>query len=164
MTARPGRTAGGRELVACLVAGLAGGGLVLFGAGRPWNAPDSGALVTGDVNPVGSLLSSLGAVLLLGTIVVAVTRSAGRRLSGVITAATGLTATVVTATAAGGWTGWRLGVLAGAVLAAAAGLLAAARGPRWAGMSRRYDAPAAPRPPHESDPWRALDRGEDPTL
>jgi hypothetical protein len=155
-----------RGLALCLVAGLLGGGLVLLGAGRPWDsAPTVPTVptVSDDVSPVGSLASSLGAVVLLGTIVVAVTRTVGRRLAGVVVVLAGVATAYATVDAAGGWPVWRFAVLAGAVLGMLAGGLAAAHGPRWAAMSRRYDAPAD-RPAHESDPWRALDRGDDPTL
>lgn len=149
----------------CLGAGLLGGGLVLLGAGQPWDAAPPVPTVSGDtVNPVGSLVSSLGAVVLLGTVVVAVTRGFGRRLAGVVVALAALSAAYATVDAAGAWSPWRLAVLAGAVLGVLGGVLAAARGPLWAAMSGRYDAPSTPRPEHESDPWRALDRGDDPTL
>jgi Tryptophan-associated transmembrane protein (Trp_oprn_chp) len=154
-----------RELAACLVLGLAGGGMVLFGAGQPWEqAAPVPAVPGGDVNPVGSLVSSLGAVVLLGTVVVAVTRTVGRRLAGAVVVLCALATAYVTVTASGGWSGWRALVLAGAVLGVLSGALAAWRGSSWAAMSRRYDAPSQPRPEHESDPWRALDRGDDPTL
>jgi hypothetical protein len=155
-----------RELALCLVAGLVGGGLVLLGAGRAWDgAPTVPAVptVSDDVSPVGSLASSLGAVVLLGTVVVAVTRTVGRRLAGAVVVLAGAATASVSVGAAGGWPVWRFAVLAGAVLGVLAGGLAVARGPRWAAMSRRYDAPTD-RPAHESDPWRALDRGDDPTL
>jgi hypothetical protein len=154
-----------RELSACLVLGLAGGGMVLFGAGQPWQGAAPVPTVGGDdVNPVGSLVSSLGAVVLLGTVVVAVTRAVGRRLAGVVVVLCALACASVAVTATGGWSGWRVLVLVGAVLGVLCGALAAWRGSSWTGMSRRYDAPSQPRPEHESDPWRALDRGDDPTL
>lgn len=154
-----------RGLALSLAAGLVGGGLVLLGAGRPWGAGSPVPTVSGqDVNPVGSLLSSLGAVLLLGTVVVAVTRTVGRRVAGGVVVLGACGAMVATVTASGDWSFWRLTVLAGATLAGAAGALALVQGPRWSAMSSRYDAPSAPRPEHESDPWRALDRGDDPTL
>ena len=154
-----------RGLATCLAAGVLGGGMVLFGAGQPWSSAPPVPTVTGDeVNPVGSLASSLGAVVLLGTVVVAVTRALGRRVAGVVVVLAAVATGYVTLGAGGTWSGWRVLVLVGAVLGAAAGTLASARGPRWAAMSRRYDAPSAPRPEHESDPWRALDRGDDPTL
>ena len=155
-----------RELSACLVLGLAGGDMVLFGAGEPWEtaAASVPTVPGGDVNPVGSLVSSLGAVVLLGTVVVAVTRTVGRRLAGAVVVLCAVATAYVTVTAAGDWSGWRLLVLLGAALGVVSGALAAWRGSSWSGMSRRYDAPSQPPPEHESDPWRALDRGEDPTL
>jgi hypothetical protein len=73
-------------LVVSLTAGLLGGGLVLLAAGQPWGSPGPPVpTVSGDdVDPVGSLVSSLGAVVLLGAIVVAVTRTVGRRLAGAV--------------------------------------------------------------------------------
>ncbi|HWM00620.1 MAG TPA: Trp biosynthesis-associated membrane protein [Nocardioidaceae bacterium] len=157
-----------RELAVCLAVGLLGGGLMLLGSGRAWDGAASAApvpTVSGDaVDPVGSLASTLGAVVLLGTIVVAVTRALGRRLAGSVVVLAALGAAYVATTATGGWSPWRGAVLLGAVLGTCGGALAALRGQRWASMSRRYDAPSTPRPAHESDPWRALDRGEDPTL
>jgi len=154
------------QLALSIAAGLLGGGLVLLAAGQPWG--DSGPpvpTVSGDdVNPVGSLLSSLGAVVLLGAIVVAVTRTVGRRLAGAVVVLAAAGTVYVTVTAEGSWSAWRVAVLVGAVLGAVGGGLAAARGHRWAAMGARYDAPSAPPPAHESDPWKALDRGDDPTL
>jgi uncharacterized membrane protein (TIGR02234 family) len=69
-------------------------------------------------------------------------------------------------------TAWPLVAAASGALLAAAGGLVAVRGRRWAGMSQRYDSPAAARPvgaeqgervPGERELWEALDRGEDPT-
>lgn len=154
-----------RELAVCLAAGLLGGGLILLGAGRPWDSAPVVPTVSGDdVNPVGSLASSLGAVVLLGTVVVAVTRTLGRRLAGAVVVLAAAATAYVTVDADVGWSGWRAAVLLGAVLGVLAGALGAVRGQRWAAMSERYDAPSAAPPRHESDPWRALDRGDDPTL
>jgi hypothetical protein len=59
--------------------------------------------------------------------------------------------------------GWPVLTLLAAVLLAACGLLVAVRGGRWQlGMSSRYAAPAASA--ESGDPWRRLDRGEDPTV
>jgi uncharacterized membrane protein (TIGR02234 family) len=80
--------------------------------------------------------------------------------------------------------GWPVVAVAGALLFACGGALAMARGRRWPGMSARYDAPhrgpataaaggqggrGAPEPnragPDDAlEQWRALDRGEDPTI
>ncbi len=154
------------QLALSLAAGLLGGGLILLGAEQPWGStgPPVPTVSGEDVNPVGSLVSSLGAVVLLGAIVIAVTRTVGRRLAGLVVVVAATAAVYVTVTAAGAWSGWRISVLVGAVLGAVGGGLAAVRGHRWAAMSARYDAPSTPRPAHESDPWKALDRGDDPTL
>ncbi|MDQ4086124.1 MAG: hypothetical protein M3165_09935, partial [Actinomycetota bacterium] len=129
-------------MAACLVAGLLGGALVLLGAGRPWGPATPVPTVSADaVNPIGTLVSSLGAVVLLGTVVVTVTRSHGRRLAGAVVVLAALATGYVTLTADGAWSGWRLAVLAGALLGVLAGTLAALLGPRWAAMGERYDAP-----------------------
>ena len=76
-------------------------------------------------------------------------------------------------------TGWRLAVLAGALLVLAAGLVVAWRGPRWPVMSGRYElssrrgergalASASPegpdaRPADSASMWESLSRGADPT-
>jgi uncharacterized membrane protein (TIGR02234 family) len=80
--------------------------------------------------------------------------------------------------------GWPMVAVAGALLFACGGALAMVRGRRWPGMSARYDAPhrgpatvaaggqggrSAPepngaRPEDALEQWRALDRGEDPTI
>jgi hypothetical protein len=158
-----------RELAVCLGAGLVGGGLVLLAAGQPWGdavggSPGTPVPAADAVNPVGSLLSSLGAVLLLGAVVVGVTRTTGRRLAGAVIVLGAVAAAYVTVAADDGWSLARVGALLGAVLGLVAGTLAAARGPHWAAMSSRYDAPSARRSAADTDPWRALDRGEDPTL
>lgn len=72
---------------------------------------------------------------------------------------------------------WWMASVTGGVLLVAGGLVAAARGARWPGMSARYErdgAPASRPAPRkdaasgapEQDPsalWKSLDRGEDPT-
>ncbi|MDQ3422109.1 MAG: Trp biosynthesis-associated membrane protein [Actinomycetota bacterium] len=146
-----------------MAVGLLGGGLVAVGGREPWRTPVPGP--AGDqVAPAGSLVVTLGAVILLGMLVVAVTRTTGRRVAGLIVALAAVLVVAVAVLADGAWTLWRTGVLLGASLALGAGALAAARGPAWAAMSQRYDAPGASEDRHQSDPWRALDRGEDPTL
>jgi uncharacterized membrane protein (TIGR02234 family) len=84
----------------------------------------------------------------------------------------GVTAPSVTGVVA---TPWPLVTAGAGVLVAVGGALIAVRGPRWAGLGSRYDAPAGagarPGPDHPDqhpDPgerawWDALDRGEDPT-
>ena len=57
---------------------------------------------------------------------------------------------------------WPVLTLLAAVLLAVCGVVVAARAGRWKlGMSARYAAPAGRR---SADPWRRLDRGEDPTV
>jgi uncharacterized membrane protein (TIGR02234 family) len=58
---------------------------------------------------------------------------------------------------------WPVGTVAGAALLLLAGLLVLARGGSWhMGLSARYAAPAEAA--KSDDPWRSLDRGEDPTI
>lgn len=71
-------------------------------------------------------------------------------------------------------TGWPYVAAAGGVLLLVAGLLALARGRTWPAMSSRYERDGTPRPrraprrapdpEHPGELWKALDRGEDPTL
>jgi uncharacterized membrane protein (TIGR02234 family) len=69
-------------------------------------------------------------------------------------------------------TAWPWLAVAGGIAVVFAGLVTAVRGGRWPPMSRRYDKPTPAAEPL-SEPgatmdseaaWRALDRGEDPTL
>lgn len=78
-----------------------------------------------------------------------------------------------TATATGGGTAWPWPAIVGGLLIAGAGGAAAWHGPAWPSMSSRYEAPAtagAPTRERTSDgdapleQWRAMDRGEDPTV
>jgi hypothetical protein len=58
---------------------------------------------------------------------------------------------------------WPVLTLLAAVLLAGCGVVVAVRGGRWQlGMSSRYAAPAVSG--ESADPWRRLDRGEDPTV
>ncbi len=65
------------------------------------------------------------------------------------------------------YTHWDLVAIAAFVLALVLGVVTLRLGPRWPTMSSRYDAPAArPRPSDElsdSDMWKAMDDGHDPT-
>jgi hypothetical protein len=62
-------------------------------------------------------------------------------------------------------TGWYLTALVAGVLSAIVLVVAWLRSPGWPTMSTRYDAPAAAGPvePDETDLWKALDQGRDPT-
>jgi uncharacterized membrane protein (TIGR02234 family) len=63
--------------------------------------------------------------------------------------------------------GWRAAAVLGSVAAGAAGVLAAWRGPRWPGLSSRYErpggAPPAGQPADAAAMWESLTRGVDPT-
>ncbi|MGH3425369.1 MAG: Trp biosynthesis-associated membrane protein [Nocardioidaceae bacterium] len=58
---------------------------------------------------------------------------------------------------------WRWVCLAAALGSVAAGVSVLLFGRRWPTMGRRYDSPARKREA-DPDPWKALDRGEDPTV
>ena len=175
---------------------VAGALLVLVAAGRAWVSvavagspllPPQGLAVTGSDLVPG--MTALGLVGLAGVPALAATRGRGRIGLGVVLALVGLgVATAVLRLAAGGLadaalrteavqqpgaaasstslTLWPWVCLLGGLLLVAAGLLVALRGPRWAALGRRYEAPAATAPSAavaERDLWEALDRGEDPT-
>jgi uncharacterized membrane protein (TIGR02234 family) len=156
--------------------------------------PAGPALPAVTANLVGRDLAPLTAGLaLLGLASAAALLALGRRLRpvlGVIMTASGTLIMIdtllargrVTAeiqsrfadpTVTGHATAWPwLAVLGGLVLACA-GVLTVARGTKWPTMSRRYEQRSVPRAEPSmsrgpiSDPddaWRALDRGEDPTL
>ncbi len=85
------------------------------------------------------------------------------------------TAAAATALEVSRSTAWPLLTVLAGVLGIVGGALAVLRGPAWSGMGRRYErvavhgrAPAAAaartREDRALDAWRALDRGEDPTV
>ena len=169
-------------LLGCLLSGV----LILFGNGRDWATaayPDRPRGVSGS-----SLAGSLvpwGLVALAGVVAIAATRRWGRVPVGVALAASGATVVALSVAAirevelrvledavvrrlpatptAVDLTAWPYVAVAGGVLLALTGALVALRGPRWAGLSARYDAPAADAPRDDRDLWAAMDRGEDPT-
>ncbi|HZE65258.1 MAG TPA: Trp biosynthesis-associated membrane protein [Sporichthyaceae bacterium] len=198
MTSAAG-TNGRRELVAALAGCVLGAGVVLFAADRPWvhARAGQGALQVplsvrgGSLTPVTPALAVVG---LAGALGLVATRGVLRRLTGVLVCASGVVAAVAAlgsvhpgagdltdragaalGTASGTvsairHTGWGWVAVLGSVVFALAGAAAVARGPRWPGMSARYEtpvaAPARAAAPDDSalEQWRALDRGEDPTL
>lgn len=82
----------------------------------------------------------------------------GRPVLGVAVVGSGLAAALLGDL--GGGAAW-----ISAVALSAAGVLTVARGSSWTGLARRYDDRAGPDQADEPhDLWRALDRGEDPTL
>ncbi len=117
--------------------------------------------------------------LRLGTAsVLAAAHSAGVPAAGSVTGSNGPGGGVVPGGSAPGLTaagrvvltaaGWRAATLLGAAAVLAAGLVTAWRGPRWPGMSSRYEQPggqrARPAPATDSAAmWESLSRGDDPT-
>jgi uncharacterized membrane protein (TIGR02234 family) len=142
---------------------------------------------------VAPLAGALGFVLLAGLGAVVATRGRLRRGLGVlivVAAAIVLAAAVhpgdtqrgiEQALAAKGWSGgpyrtgvgwWRVLTAVGGCGCLLAGALVARFGARWASMGARYDAPGTtpgtaagdlPATPTETDLWRSIDSGHDPT-
>lgn len=174
------------------------GAVLLIAAGRSWvrftvdrvglpaiHAHASGEQLVATAVP-------LGLVVLAAVVALPAARRVGRRVVGALVAGCalvigwgctrvvadpGASAHAQTARVAGivgvrGSTGvataWPWIALVAAVLALAAGLVAAAYGPAWPAMSRRYEATsaAASGTPVQSDTalWDSIDRGDDPTV
>ncbi|MDG4796608.1 Trp biosynthesis-associated membrane protein [Micromonospora sp. WMMD1082] len=177
--ARP--ASGRRELAYAVLLCLAGAGLALWAATRPW-VRDVGVLPALDEGRTGAqLLPWLPALALVGLAgggAVLATRGRLRRVLGGLLALLGLSL------AAGGGYGlvaeigdqvsrqWPALTLAGGVLAAAGGLITGLRGTRWPVMGARYER-GSRQPVETAGPiqgagtvaaWDALDRGEDPTV
>ena len=116
-----------------------------------------------DVAPV---VLSLALVALAAWGTVLVLRLGGRRVVAVI----GLCASVGAAVGAllhtgdAHGTGWPVVAGVAALLSAAGFCVALVQARRWPEMSRRYDAPAEQKAQTDTDLWRALDEGRDPTV
>ena len=174
-----------RGLRAALLGCLLSGFLILVAGGREWARvayPDRPRAVTGAT--LAGSLTVWGLVALAGVVAVAATRRLGRIPVGGALLASGVTVAALSVDAirdvhvrvledavirripasptAVELTTWPYVAVAAGVLLALTGLLVAVRGPRWAGLSTRYDAPAD-RPATDADLWSAMDRGEDPT-
>jgi uncharacterized membrane protein (TIGR02234 family) len=145
----------------------------------------------GSLEPMTPAFAVVG---LAGALGLVATRGVLRRLVGVLVCASGVVAAVAAlrsvrpgaadladraGAALGTATGttsaiehtvWGWVAVLGSAVFALAGAAAAVRGSRWPGMSSRYETPGAPatRAANVEDStleqWRALDRGEDPTL
>ncbi len=185
-----------RATVAYLVATailLTGSVLCLVGSGMLWGTAQRAGLAGGEVVVTGGDLVPAGqAVGLLGlaaVVAIHATRRWGRRLIGLVLAASGLAVLVQTYRvgrdladhvlrfgeagarsqldgAASAW-GGPIVMAAGAAAVAAAGVTTAVWGPRWPSIGKRYERSAATRGTQESGDraaWDALDRGEDPTV
>lgn len=176
-----------REITAALVLCVLGAALLLLAAGRDWvRIPATGSLFANSVAKadVADLVRALGLAALTGVVGIAAARGRGRAAVGVVLALVGGYAAAVAAGAgvspesqmlAGAAaepavefvaTAWPWVAAAGGLLVCLAGLLVAARGPRWSALSQRYaGAAAAPAPAAtEAGLWDALSRGDDPTV
>jgi len=172
-----------------VAAGLATAALTAVACGKPWfHAGGSRAgVVVADADRSADmpLALALSLVVLAGWGTLLVTRGRVRRaLVGLaLLAATGVVACVATAPfvlpgqvrdrlPGGGHvavtaTGWFFTAAVAGVLSVGVLVLAWLRSPAWPTMSSRYDAPATPAgqpvKADETDLWKALDQGRDPT-
>ena len=179
-----------RRFGAIVATGLAASALTAVACGKPWfhaGIGRTGGLVAdADRSADMPLALALSLVVLAGWGALLVTRGRVRRsLAGLaLVAAAGVVACVVAAPfvlpgqvrdrlpVGGGHvavtaTGWFVTAAVAGVLSVGALVLAWLRSPSWPTMSSRYDAPAAaagqPVAPDETDLWKALDQGRDPT-
>jgi uncharacterized membrane protein (TIGR02234 family) len=174
-----------------VAAALAGAALAVLAASRTWvtavvpDLPGADVTVSGrQAAPVvvavalvalaaavvvatsGRVARVVGAVALVGAGVVVVAASLGvvRDPAGAVrpavTEATGVTG----ASAAVDLSAWPWPAVAGGVLMALAGVVAAVAGRAWASPSRRFEVPSSSAPAaDDATTWDALSRGEDPT-
>jgi uncharacterized membrane protein (TIGR02234 family) len=178
-----------RGLFAPLVlVGLASAALTAVSAARTWiSATGDAAGVTVATRVSGSdaapLALALSLVALAAWGVLLVGRTGSRRVAAVLGLVACAGALVVSATldshevarealadkgaqqvASLGHVGWYWVMRAAGIVQAATFLIALRRLPAWPTMSSRYDAPSAPaEPKSETDVWKALDEGHDPT-
>jgi hypothetical protein len=171
-----------------LLAGLASAALTAVSAGKPWfRAAVDDKLLPGVPEPETRadmpLALALSLVVLAGWGVVLVTRGRVRRamVAVALLAALGVVACAVAAPftlpdqirdnlpdgssdTSASPTGWYVTTAVAAVLAVVVLVLAWRLAPRWPTMSTRYDAPASrPTGTEDTDLWKALDAGHDPT-
>lgn len=200
----------GRERGLTALACAAGAGLALLAAGRTWATVEAEDAITPLAQgltgaDLGGAAGALGWAGLAGLAALFAARGRARTVVGALIALFGIGIAYASAAAvrdanvlaaAGGRSPllalgsdpvldvhlWWAASVAGGVLLAAAGLVTAVRGPRWPGMSARYEraaprgaaarrsgreaAPGTGEEPAEQDAsamWKSLDRGEDPT-
>jgi len=173
-----------------VLAGIASAALTCVAAGKPWfRANIDYKLLPGVADPDKSadmpLALALSLVVLAGWGALLVTRGRVRRAVSALAllAAIGVTACVVVAPftlpdqvrgnlldasdASVPPTGWYVTAAVAATVSVAVLVLACLRVPTWPTMSSRYDAPAAgdsaPDRATDTDLWKALDAGRDPT-
>jgi hypothetical protein len=175
-------------MAAVVVGGLVTSAVTAVAAGKPWfRAASEDALVSGvrdsDRSADMPLALALSLVVLAGWGAVLVTRGRVRRAMAAVAlvAAVGVVSCVVAAPftlpdqvrenlppgsddAGVSMTGWFVASAVGAVLAAIVLGVAWLRSPSWPTMSSRYDAPATRSTgADDTDLWKALDAGHDPT-
>jgi Tryptophan-associated transmembrane protein (Trp_oprn_chp) len=174
-----------RPRLLTLLACLAGSALALYAVTRTWSVhltPRPGlsdlreARTGTDSEP---WVTGLAVVALAGTGALLATSGWLRRAVGVLLALAGLGVTAGAivgragldpGSAGAGGTVWPVACAVGGLLILLGGVIAAARGHQWPGMSARYDrkpAAAGTNPPVAADhrsAWDALDRGDDPTV
>lgn len=169
-----------RELLVAIGLILLGSALALHASTQQWVSVAGLVEVTGTRGrQLSPAAFALGLVGLAGLVAVLATRTLGRRIVGglVVLAGLGLGwASVVSRSAEVAWTAygaptddpawtvWPWVSVAGGGLVLLGGLLTVLRGGRWPAMSSRYDRPSGQTRGSEDDTWRALDRGEDPTV
>ena len=181
-----------KRFAIAVVAIAASGALALFAAGRTWGAATArgavGARQHVEVSgrDVSSALPALAIALLALAIAVLAAHGTMRRAAGVLSAVCGVALVAVAFDArssvgaalarkffalgrediGGSRPAWWVVVVIAGVVAAVAGVVVALRGDRWRGMGARYDAPVAPTETRDTptDPWDALDHGDDPTI
>lgn len=179
--------AGRREMAVVLGLAVVAAAVLVLAAGRTWavvvwappGLPRTDQALVGRVLAPGAF--AFGLAGLAGGVGLLATRGWARRAVAAVVGLCGLGAAVSAALAtraaaasrelpaaaaaedvAVHGTAWPwVGLGAGALLALA-GAYAAARCARWPGMGARYDAPKQREA--EPDMWRALDRGDDPTV
>jgi uncharacterized membrane protein (TIGR02234 family) len=175
--------------VPVVLAGLAAAGLTSVASGKAWFlAGVDYKLMPGVREPDRAgdmpLALALSLVVLAGWGALLVSRGRVRRgvAGAALLAALGVVACVVTApftlpdqvrsqlpgsstSVSVSPTGWFVTAAVAAVLSTAVLVLAFLRSPSWPAMSSRYDAPGSPAPEirTDTDLWKALDEGHDPT-
>jgi uncharacterized membrane protein (TIGR02234 family) len=170
--AAPRRTARSRSRLLTALGALAGAGLLLGLAGRPWvtrvvsDVPGV-PLVSASGDRVVPAAPALALVAAAAAVALLVTGRVGRRLAAVVLLLAGLGAgaavvsvladpgaavagAVASATGRSGAagppaavTGWLWPALAAALLVTACGVVGLVRAPRWPAPGRRFEAPAA---------------------
>jgi uncharacterized membrane protein (TIGR02234 family) len=191
MTTTPPRAEGRRWFAPAVLVGLVGTGLSALAGAKPWAAPDgqAGSTLVERTGGHVPLASALGLVGLAAWGVLLVTRGWVRRgVAGLgALVAVGLVGTAVVGRSSAldsarhatvdlgrrapgaHLTAWWVVGLVAAVLALAGAAFAVRFVPAWPEMGSRYDAPTGRADPidpagmDETDLWRAIDQGHDPT-